>query len=186
MIASPVLFVPDTSLAPVSISARPPASRAPEEVYLASLAPSGRRSQHARLLGVARMLGADSIDAVPWERMRYANLAAIRSRLLASGLSPNSVNSTLSALKRVAKEARRLGFMTSEEYDLIEDVEGARGSRALAGRRDTAAILLLYGGGLRRGELPELEPSDWDAANRAVRVRQGTRSRVSASGPRRS
>lgn len=184
------------SLAPVSISSRPPAPRAPEEVYLASLAASGRRSQHARLLGVARMLGARSVDEVPWEQMRYADLAAIRSRLLASGLSPNSVNSTLSALKRVAKESRRLGFMTSSEYDLIEDVERARGSRALAGRevarqellamlaacredaslggrRDTAAILLLYGGGLRRGELPELEVADWDTANRVVRVRQG-------------
>ncbi len=196
MTASLVLVAPDTTLMPVSVHSRPPASRAPEEVYLASLAPSGRRSQHARLLGVARMLGADSVDEVPWERMRYADVAAIRSRLLSSGLSPASVNSTLSALKRVAKEARRLGFITSEEYDLIEDVERSRGSRALAGRevarqellamlaacrddaslagrRDTAAILLLYGGGLRRGELPELEPSDWDGANRAVRVRQG-------------
>ncbi len=86
--------------------------------------------------------------------------------------------------------------MSSDEHALIRDVESVRGSRllagrevaqlelkallevckgdkSLAGRRDTAAILLLYGGGLRRGELPELEVEDWDAANRAVRVRQG-------------
>lgn len=86
--------------------------------------------------------------------------------------------------------------MTGEAYDVIEDVKRARGSRALAGRevarqellamlaacrddaslagrRDTAATLLLYGGGLTRGELPGLDPSDWDATNRAVRVRQG-------------
>jgi integrase len=142
------------------------------------------------------MLGAGSVDQVPWERMRYAHLAAIRSRLSASGLSPSSVNSTLSALKRVAKESRRLGFMSSEEHGLIEDVERARGSRSLAGRevarrellamleaceadptlagrRDAAAILLLYGGGLRRSELPALEPGDWDAGNRAMRVRHG-------------
>lgn len=58
-------------------------------------------------------------------------------------------------------------------YDNSLRRAACRDDASLAARRDTAAILLLYGGGLRRGELPELEPSDWDGANRAVRVRQG-------------
>ncbi len=186
----------DTELVPVSEHSRPKPSESPEEVYLARLSPKGRLGMHSRLLSVARLLGAENIDQVPWENMRYKDVAAIRAELGAQGLSPATVNLSLSALRGVAKEAWRLGFMSSEEHALIRDVESVRGSRllagrevpqlelkallevcngdkSLAGRRDTAAILLLYGGGLRRGELPELEVGDWDAANRAVRVRQG-------------
>ncbi len=190
------IITADTALAPVPEHARPEPSESPEEVYLARLSPKGRLGMHSRLLSVARLLGAESIDQVPWEKMRYKDVAAIRAELTAQGLSPATVNLTLSALRGVAKESWRLGFMTSDEHALIRDVESVRGSRllagrevaqlelkallevckgdtSLAGRRDTAAILLLYGGGLRRGELPELEVGDWDPENRAVRIRQG-------------
>ncbi len=193
--AVPVVQEP-SALAPVPEHERPHPSRSPEEVYLAKLSENGRAAMHGRLLYVARMLGAQSVDEVPWERMRYQDIAAIRARLLANNLSPATINLTLSALRGVARESWRLTFMTSDEHALLRDVESVRGSRllagrevaqlelkallevckadlTLAGRRDTAAILLLYGGGLRRAELPELEVGDWDARNRAVRVRQG-------------
>ena len=186
----------DSALAPVPNDVRPRVSRSPEEVYLARLSPRGRLGMHSRLLSVARLLGAESIAQVPWESMRYHDVTAIRAGLTAQGLSPATVNLSLSALRGVAKEGWRLRFMSSEEYALVRDVESVRGSRllagrevahpelkallevcradqTLAGRRDAAAILLLYGGGLRRGELPELEVEDWDSGSRAVRVRHG-------------
>jgi len=185
---------PPSELAPVAMEQRPAVSDSPEEVYLAGLSPTGRRSMHSKLTSVARLLGASSVEEVPWERMRYREVAAIRARLIAAGLAPATVNSTLSALRRVAREARNLGFISSAEYDLISDVEPARGSRVLAGRevarselvamldacaaddglagsRDVAVILLLYGGGLRRSELPELSLDDWDLESRCLRIR---------------
>ncbi|MDP9411618.1 MAG: site-specific integrase [Actinomycetota bacterium] len=181
------------ALAPVPEHQRPNPSRSPEEVYLAKLSENGRAAMHGRLLYVARMLGAASVEEVPWERMRYQDVAAIRARLLACNLSPATMNLTLSALRGVARESWRLGFMTSEEHALVREVESVPGSRllagrevaqmelrtmlevckgdpTLAGRRDAAAILLLYGGGLRRSELPELELSHWDPSERRLRV----------------
>ncbi len=91
--------------------------------------------------------------------MRYQDIAAICSCLLSSGPSPASVNSTFSALKQVAKEARRSAFMTSGEHELIEDVERARGSRSLASRkvaREEAA---------HDQEMPREPLACWEAGN---------------------
>src|SRR5215210_1023392 len=56
---------------------RPPLSLRPEAVYLAGLEPSGRRSMRSRLAGVAALLGADDLAAIPWERLRYPHYAAL-------------------------------------------------------------------------------------------------------------
>lgn len=121
---------------------------------MASLSPSGRRSKHSRLLAVARLLGAESVDEVPWERMRYKEVAAIRARLSAHGFAPETISSTLSALRRVAGESRNLGCMTSTEYDLIREVPPAGGSRELAGRevaqRELRALLEACGRSVAR------------------------------------
>src|SRR5206468_2857765 len=90
---------------PLADSARPPVSERPEAVYLAALALAGRRSMLARLRTVAGVLGAPSVEAVPWERLRYAHVAAIRAALEERELAPASINATLAALRGVAAAA---------------------------------------------------------------------------------
>jgi hypothetical protein len=91
---------------PFAGGARPPAALRPEAVYLAGLAPAGRRSMAARLLTVAGVLGAPSLEAVPWEQLRYAHVAAIRAALEERELAPASVNATLAALSNAERGTR--------------------------------------------------------------------------------
>ena len=117
--------------------------------------------------------------------------------------APSTVNRTLSALRSVLKHAWRLGLMDAETYRRAVDVENVRATtlpsgravekdelRALfavcaaddspAGRRDAAMLAVLYGGGLRRGELCRLDLGDFDAKGCTLTVRggKGRRQRV--------
>lgn len=173
---------------------RPVPTLRPEAVYLASLAPSGRRSMRSRLLGIAALLGLATLEAIPWERLRYPQYAALRGHLAASGLKPASVNTTLAALRGVAREAWRLGHLTAEEHARVRDLRAVRGSTLPAGRaaagselaalfaacaadpgpagaRDGAIVALLYAAGVRRTELAGLALADYDAAAPALLVR---------------
>jgi integrase len=100
-----------------------------------------------------------------------------RSKLMADGLSPSTVNQKLAAIKLLAREAAQYGAIDEERNSGIQNVEGAkqRGDRTgnwltkeqaqklvsstsdtLSGYRDRAAIALLVGCGLRRGEVASL------------------------------
>jgi integrase len=103
-----------------------------------------------------------------------ASVQAYRSHLEAQGLAPSSVNQQLAALKKLAREAAANGLLYSEAAAGIAQVPGARqsGTRTgnwltqaqaetllhapdagtLKGKRDRAALALLVGCGLRRGE----------------------------------
>lgn len=172
---------------------RPPGTL-PESVYISSLAsPNSRRTQAARLRTVAHLLGAQDLEDVPWENLRYQHLEAIKARLTETGLSPASINGTLVAIKRVCRAARNLDLMSSREYDLLCEVTPAKGDRLLAGRamktrelelmldtcaadpgpaglRDAALLSLLYATGLRRDELSRLELDHYDAGTGELRV----------------
>jgi hypothetical protein len=69
--------------------------RNPARVYLAGLAKSGRRTLDAQLRGVAKMVGADSIDTVPWHLLKHEHVIAIRSKALELGKSPATGKSLL-------------------------------------------------------------------------------------------
>ena len=60
----------------------------PARVYLAGLAKSGRRTVDAQLRGVARMVGAESIDQVPWHLLKHEYVAAMRTKALELGKVP--------------------------------------------------------------------------------------------------
>jgi len=142
------------------------------------------------------VLGAPSVEAVPWEQLRYAHVAAIRAALLERDLAPASINTTLAALRGVAASAWNLGYLPVEELERIRQVKRVHGSRLPAGRavqagelralleacaadpsvaglRDAALIAVLYATGLRRGELAALHLADYSPAQRALTVRQG-------------
>lgn len=164
----------------------PAADRNPALVYLASLAPTGRRTTAGRLTMVARdILGIADPQLVPWHRLRYQHVAAIRTQLQEKGYSPATVNAVLYAIRGVARAAFNLELMSADDLQRIRDVRPVRGERLPAGRaltlgelaalmdacsndptaagvRDAAIIGLLYAGGLRRAEVAALRLGDYD------------------------
>ena len=165
----------------------------PAAAYLTSLSPNGRLAMAKRLRAVAALLGVPA-EAVAWQGLRFAHVAAIRQRLIERGAAPATVNLTLAALRGVARYARNLGLLPAEEYDRIRDVKLARGTRLPAGRaatggelaalvracaadstpagaRDAALLAILYTGGVRRSELSGLDLADWSADPPTLRVR---------------
>lgn len=136
-----------------------------------------------------------------WWLLRYEHTTRIRAELRSRtnergepAYSPASVNKHLVALRQVLRECWRLGLMSAEDYQRAVDlksVDGARlprghhvPDRALAaalagcdadpspaGRRDAALLAVLYTTGARRGEIAGLAVTDYDPAERSLRVR---------------
>jgi len=111
----------------------PPPDRDPRHVYLAGLAPSSKRVVARRLAQVARMFALTD-EQFPWSALRYTHVVAIRQRLVAQDLAPNTINLTLAALRGVACEAWNLEYLSAEEYQRIKSVKGVSGTRLPAGR----------------------------------------------------
>lgn len=136
-----------------------------------------------------------------WWLLRYEHTTRVRAELRAGtnergepAYSPASINKHLVALRQVLRECWRLGLMSAEDYQRAVDlksVDGARlprghhvPDRALAaalaacgadpspaGRRDAALLAVLYTTGARRGEIAGLAVTDYDPAERSLRVR---------------
>jgi len=175
-----------------------PDSQNPAAVYLAALAPSGRRTMGQALAVVVELLGGGHVRTFPWSSLRYEHAQAVR-RVLIERYAPASANKILSALRGVAREAWRLGLVDAETHARIRDVPGVRGSRLPAGRevpmrelvklfracaaagasgvRDAAAMALLYGAGLRRTEAVSLDVEAFDGAGVRV-LGKGNKERI--------
>ena len=106
---------PSTALPAVERWTPPPPDRDPRRVYLAGLAPSSQRVVARRLRQVASMFTL-SDEHFPWSALRYTHVVAIRQRLVAQDLAPNTINLTLAALRGVAREAWNLEYLSAEEY----------------------------------------------------------------------
>lgn len=127
----------------------------PALVYLASLAPSGRRTMKGKLEFVCELLtGKRDLLLLPWHLLRYEHVAAIRSRLEEKGLAPASINATLYALRGVAKATWNLGQMSIDDYGRIKNVPPVRGSRLLAGRSLSSGELSSLLDACDRGDHP--------------------------------
>ena len=169
----------------------------PARVYLDSLAPGSYWAVRHSLETVVGILGGEGTDpwTHPWWKVRYRDTAAVRAKLI-QRFAPSTVNRMLSALRCVLKNAWRLGLMDHETYARAVDVENVKAKtlprgRAVeqeelrklfavcaadtspAGRRDAAMLAVLYGGGLRRGELCGLDLADFDGGNCTLTVRNG-------------
>ncbi len=193
-ISSAIIAVPATTAPPVLPLHR--AQRPIEDpllVYLGSLSPRSRVTVEERLRAVARMMEVP-YEQVVWHELRAHHVEWIRQALTERGVAPSTVNVTLSALKGIARRARNLNLMSSEEYDRIRDVRGAKGEREPAGRsatageiealvraclrdrspagvRDVAMLGVLYIGGIRRAELAGLQLSDYIVEPPTLKVR---------------
>lgn len=152
----------------------------PVAVYLAGLSAGSRRTMLGALDTVAQLgLGSENATAwdVPWHRLRFQHTQVVRSAL-AEKYAHTTANRMLSALRGVLKAAWKLGLMSAEDYQKAASVESVRGETVPAGRalsggelaglletceqeplgiRDAAILSLLYGCGLRRAELVDLQ-----------------------------
>ncbi|GAA0373025.1 tyrosine-type recombinase/integrase [Microbispora corallina] len=172
--------------------------RDPYQVYLDGLpSPESRRTMRGCLDRVARLITGDP-DATgagqPWELLRYEHTVRLRTLMREQGWSPSHVNKHLVALRRVLKEAWRLGLMTGEDYQRAADLPayahtrvpagrhveadalaaalgGCDDDHSPAGRRDGALLAALYSTGCRRAEVAGLTFADFDPAARSLRVR---------------
>jgi site-specific recombinase XerD len=160
-----------------------PLDRNAAAVYIATLAPTGRRTQAQALRVIASIFDAD-IYSLNWGALRYEHTSAIRARL-AQSYSPATANKILSALRRTLKQSWLLGQMKAEEYNRAVELEPVTGKTIPTGRelstdeifalmnacqddhtpagiRDAAIISIMYAAGLRRDEVVRLNVSDFD------------------------
>ncbi len=166
----------------------------PARLYLASLAPSGRRSQAAALERIARFVSNDQLGwrELPWGRLGYREAAAVVDWLKATYASPATANTYRAALRGVARECWRLGLIDAEQHARIRDLPPITGSREPRGRaltseerrrlidqleregtlaavRDIALIGVLYSsGGVRVSEAVALRLEDWNPRERSL------------------
>lgn len=176
-----------------------PSDRNPAAVYLASLSKGSLPAQRSALNQIAALFGLDA-RTLDWSAIRYAHTQLIRTRL-AEKYAASTANRLLTALRRVLREAYKLGYIPEPEYRMLADIEPIRGAgddtesglqgRALsqgellalmnacisdptpAGARDAAIIALGYALGLRRAEISKLQLADYDPATSIIRVRSG-------------
>jgi site-specific recombinase XerD len=166
----------------------------PVAVYLAGLSRSSRRTMRGALDTIAQIgLGSEEATAwdVPWHELRFQHTQAIRS-VLQERYAHTTANRMLSALRGTLKAAWKLGLMQAEAYQKAASVESISGQTIPAGRalsggelaallstceqkplgvRDAAMISLLYGCGLRRAELVDLDLEDYVKEENELLVR---------------
>lgn len=179
-------FLPALSCGDVPVS--------PARTYLLSLnSPRSRQTMASFLSIVAGMLGAVSLDTCSWGSLRRHHVMAVTELLRDTGRATATVNTYLSALKGVAKEAWMLKLMDVESFQHIRAVRNLRGSRLPRGRalppeeirmlfavcdkdptsigpRDAAMLAVILGCGLRRSEAVGLNLSDVVTNERALKV----------------
>lgn len=170
----------------------------PYWVYLARFSGESRRVMRGCLERIAAILAPGlpgAAEHFPWERLRYAHVTLLRTRLTERWPSSLShVNTHLSALRGILRECWRLGLMTAEEFQRARDVENVKGSREIAGRnihaeetaallaaclagedgsrgtRDAAVIAVLQSTGIRRAEAAAALIERYDHGERALKI----------------
>ncbi|GAA3097811.1 tyrosine-type recombinase/integrase [Streptosporangium carneum] len=181
-----------------SLTAAVEPARDPYRVYLDSLSsPESRRAMRGCLDRLAALVSGDEVSSgagQPWHLLRYEHTVRIRALMTERGWSPAYVNKHLVALRRVLREAWRLGQMTAEEYRRAADLPTVEHTRlptgqhvppevvgaalaacdrddSPAGARDAALLAVLYSTGCRRAEIAGMTLGDYDPASRSLRVR---------------
>ena len=170
----------------------------PAAVYLSGLGEGSRRTIRYSLNTIASLLtnGDCDADTLDWSQLRYPHTAAVRVALI-DHFAPVTANKMLSALRRVLKEAYRLGLMEASDYQKAVDFPNIQAQGQLKGRsldtgeiaallatcrsdsaidlRDRALIAVLRGTGMRRSELVGLELRDFNATTGELLIRKGKR-----------
>jgi len=169
----------------------------PVSVYLSGLAPSGLRSMRCLLDQAVDILGLNGdLESIPWGKLHYAHIAAVRAELMKRKRSINTVNTTLAALRGVLKSAFYLGIYPADHLFQIDAIKPVKGRRLPAGHalkkgeirrlfaafsgdysaiavRDNAILSIMLHGGLRRTEIVTLAVDDYLPRRGRLVIRQG-------------
>ncbi len=169
----------------------------PVSVYLSGLAPSGRRSMRCLLKHAAEILGLKGdLETIPWGKLRYAHVAAVRAELMTKKRSINTVNTTLAALRGVLKSAFYLGIYPADHLFQIDAIKPVKGRRLPAGHalkkgeirrlfavfsgdfsaralRDHAILAMMLLAGLRRAEVVGVAVADYLPRRGRLIIQQG-------------
>jgi site-specific recombinase XerD len=187
------------SALPILTSESVPENLKPAQVYLSSLAPTGRRAIKGRLKSIADMFDCP-FDSMPWHELRYEHLSAIRTQLQEGDLAPSTINMTLYGLRGVAKSAFNLGLMSADDYARLCNVKPVKGERIPAGRalsvgeigalldtcavtpigiRNAVIISIMYACGLRRDEVVSLDLDHYNTETGELKVKgKGNKERL--------
>ena len=157
----------------------------PAAVYLASLAPSGRKSMASQLRSLANLLiGEPRPDLIDWLSVDRATLSAVVEHMRVAGKSPATINHAISAVKRVNQEAFHLGLVSVHHYQAVQSSPKFKGCRVidevypsrqqvrsaveytlrdsrLMSLRDAALLATLAGAGLRKAEAIAVHTTDY-------------------------
>ncbi len=177
-------------------------ARDPRLVYLASrVSPRSQTTMKGCFERIARAIGVESAEQIPWTEIDYAQSSAIRGRLIKL-YRPATVEVTMVALRGVRKTAWRMGLISHEAYARSTSWEPIKGSRLPAGRSLTDAELralgvftttlpgiygafvratfaVLFGAGLRATELCSLQLGAFMRAERTLRfIRKGNKEAI--------
>lgn len=169
----------------------------PAAVYLRSLSVGSRPTMEQSLNAIASLLTNSNCDAytLNWAALKYQYTSAVQAALLEK-YSPATAKKMMCALKRVLREARKLGLMEAQDYTTAVDLPSIKDSKKLRGRalskseiaalmevctndptiqgiRDAALIAVLRGAGLRRAEVAKLSMRDFNPETGAMDVRGG-------------
>ena len=176
--------------------ARPLLSGSAYDIYLNSLAVSGRNSVATLLNQSITILGYEGApERYHWHQLTFEKVHLIRATLIEAGYSVNTINLSLSALKGVAKTAFNLGKMSADDMMRINSVKSLKGNAVRNGRRiihaeinkllgdnssdtaksarDKALLSIGVGAGLRRSEICALDIGDVDFKHGLLTVKQG-------------
>jgi len=176
----------------------------PAEIYLVSLrSVKSRNGMKSLLSNVVLYLDEDAtLDDFDWSLLSYPDVLRFLGWLLEEKKSPNTVNTYLSAIKGVSKEAWKLTIMEIDQYHRIKEIKRVRGSRIEKGRaldveelnrmidhcmaqegpiamRDACLIALVYSAGLRREEAAQLQLSAYKKSEtKLVITGKGNKERI--------
>jgi len=181
---------------PESDTARP---TSPAVAFVASFeSRTSRRTMASALKALARFLGADDPESVPWAMLDPISAWDLRSRIVsrvrAGRMSWSTANLWLAALRGTLRYACLLDVLSSEELQKVcSRLKEIRGARTRFGRalregeilqlfevcarqpertraRNLAMLSVLLVGGLRRAEVVGLDLEDWRTKECALRV----------------
>ncbi|MFF4777583.1 tyrosine-type recombinase/integrase [Microtetraspora fusca] len=174
-----------------------PAAADPYQVYLSTLGnDESRRTMKGCLDRIARLVTGNP-DATgagqPWHQLTYGHTVRIAELLRGQGWSASHVNKHLSALRRVMKEAWKLGLLNADDYARATNLPYEKGETipagdhippevlgavllvcdrddSPAGRRDSALLAVLYSTGCRRAEVARVELAHYRSGSRSIQV----------------
>ncbi|MDK9793242.1 tyrosine recombinase XerC [Vibrio sp. D431a] len=145
--------------------------------YITSLrSETSQKTMHYALKRIAHVLNYDDYRKCPWEDLNIDAVRYILNQLRKDNLAPSTLNTYLTAIKQVCKNAWLDHHMDHDTYQRIANMNGERGVRVSKGRslksdeikallstckdfsksiniRDAAIIALTRACGLRRQEI---------------------------------